>query len=323
MTARVVVSDNKISDVTVMRDILTEAGYEVDTIVYEDESDLLAAAEDAVGIIPDARTAITERFIEECPALQVVGRGGIGVDNIDLAAAAENDVQIVNVPDYGVDEVSTHALALALACLRKVRSYDRAVRDGSWDWEVGQPIHRLAGSTVGLVAFGKIARRHAKKLQGFDVDVLAADPYVPDYRMADLGVEKVGFDELLSRSDIISVHAPLTDETEGLFDAAAFERMRDTAVLVNTARGPIVEESALADALDSGEIAGAGIDVFETEPASDSVLFERDDVIVTPHVAWYSEAALEDLSRGVAEDVVRVLEGDEPRSPVSLDQAWR
>jgi D-3-phosphoglycerate dehydrogenase len=209
-----------------MRDVLTDAGYEVDILVEADESDLLAAAEDAVGILPDARTAITERLIEGCPALQVIGRGGIGVDNVDLDAAAEHGVQVVNVPDYGVDEVSTHALALALACLRRVRSYDRAVRDGTWGWEIGQPIHRLAGSTVGLVAFGKIARRHARKLQGFDVNVLAVDPYVADYRMADLGVEKVGFDELLSRADVVSVHAPLTDETEGLFDAAAFERMR-------------------------------------------------------------------------------------------------
>jgi D-3-phosphoglycerate dehydrogenase len=181
----------------------------------------------------------------------------------------------------------------------------------------------LAGSTIGLVAFGKIARRHARKLQGFAVDVLAVDPYVPNYRMADLGVEKVAFDELLSRSDVVSIHAPLTDDTEGLFDAAAFERMQESAHLVNTARGSIVDEGALAAALDAGEIAGAGIDVFEAEPASDSILFERDDVVLTPHVAWYSEESLEDLSRGVAEDGVRVLEGDEPRAPVSLDQAWR
>jgi D-3-phosphoglycerate dehydrogenase len=322
MTQRVIVSDNKVSDLDIIKTTIEDAGYDVTTIKDSSEEDIIAAADRAVGVIPDARTPISRRLIEQLNELEVIGRGGVGVDNVDMEAAADNDVTVINVPDYGVDEVSAHAMTLSLACLRKIRVFDRAIRDGTWDWTVGEPIPRLSGLTVGLVAFGKIARRHAKKWQGFGVDVIAYDPYVKTFRMHDLDVEKVSFETLLDRSDIVSVHAPLTDETEGMFGPEEFDAMKDNAVFVNTARGPIVREAALATALDEDKIEAAGLDVFEEEPSSESILLDREDVIVTPHVAWHSTEALAELSLKVAEDVVRVLEGEDPRSPIDLDKPW-
>lgn len=322
MSHRVVVSDNKVSDVEIMTTVLEDAGHMVD-IVREDSTDeLIDVLDGAAGVIPDARTPITRELIETNSSLRVIGRGGVGVDNVELETAAANDVIVVNVPDYGVDEVSAHAFTLALSCLRKIRTFDIAIRAGNWDWTVGKPIPRLRGSTVGLVAFGKIARRHAKKWQGFGVDVIAYDPYVANYRMKDLGVEKVEFEDLLQRSDIVSIHAPLTDETEGMFGKAEFAEMKDSAVLVNTARGPIISEAALADALEAGGLEAAGIDVFEEEPSADSILLDSEDVVATPHVAWHSTESLEELSRKVAEDVVRVLDGEEPRSSVTAESPW-
>lgn len=322
MPPKVIVTDDKTTDLAAKREVLEDIGADVVAVEAKTVDRLLDVAEDATAVIPDANTPITRRLIEGIDTLEVVGRAGIGVDNIDLQAAENNDVTVVNVPAYCLDEVTTHALGLALACLRRIPTFDRSVKSGTWDWSVGQPIPRLAGSTFGLIAFGKIARRLAKKLQGFDIDVISYDPYVPEYRMADLDVEKVSFDDLLTRSDIVSIHAPLTDETRCMVDSDAFAAMKDEAVLVNTARGPIVDETVLRDALIDGEIAAAGLDVMEKEPPTDSPLLDRDNVILTPHVAWYSEASREELSRSVAEDVARVLQGEEPEAPVTLDTSW-
>ena len=282
---------------------------------------VIDAARDADALIVDSETRVT-REVFDALDLTVVGRSGIGVDNVDVAAAAEFGVPVVNVPDYCIDEVATHALSLLLACFRRLHAFDRSVRAGEWDWSVGQPIPRLAGSTVGLVGFGKIGRRTAAKLRGFDVDVLAHDPYVADYRMRDLDVEQVDFDDLLARSDACSIHVPLTDETRGMFGAVEFSAMRDDAVLVNTARGPVVDEAALHDALVEGELAAAGLDVREDEPPGNSPLHGLENVVLTPHVAWYSEASRRQLTETVVTDVRRVLDGESPENPVDPDSGW-
>jgi len=320
MSHRVVVSDTKAIDLGGVETTMPNA--RVETTDASDPTAVVEAAQGAAALIVDSTVRITASVLAELDSLQVVGRSGIGVDNIDVAAAEREGIVVVNVPDYCIDEVSTHALALALACLRRLDSYDEAIEGGTWDWALGRPIRRLAGSTVGLVSFGAIARRLASKLQGFDLSVVAYDPYVPAYRMADFGVEKVGFEELLAESGIVSIHAPLTDETRGLFDAEAFEAMREDAVLVNTARGPIVEEDALVDALDSGAIDSAGLDVREEEPPGESPLHGRDDVVLTPHVAWYSEASRTELGRTVAADVGRVLRGEDPLNRVDPEDGW-
>ena len=255
--------------------------------------------------------------------LQVVGRAGIGVDNVDVAAATENGITVVNVPDYALEEVSTHALALLLACVRAVPAYDRSVKAGEWDWTVGAPMHRMAGKTLGLVGFGQIARRLAARLRTFGLEVVATDPHVDAATMRDYGVERVSFEAVLERADYLSVHAPLYQETRGLLSTAEFERLDDDCIVVNTGRGPVIDEAALVDALDRGEIARAGLDVLESEPpAPDSPLLDRDDVVCTPHAGWYSEESRADLSESVARDVAAVLRGDAPENPVDPETPW-
>jgi D-3-phosphoglycerate dehydrogenase len=322
MSHRVVVSDTKVMDEETRTAVLNAVDATVETTGAKEPEAVARAVDGADALIVDAGTQVTAEVIDAADSLKVVGRAGIGVDNIDVRAAADAGVTVVNVPDYSVDEVSTHAFALMLACLRKIPTFDRSVKSGEWEWSVGQPMHRLAGSTVGLVAFGKLASRFAAKLRGFDVDVVAYDPYVPDYRMGDLGVESVTFETLVANSDIISLHAPLTDETRGMIDADALDRMADDTLLVNTARGGLVDETALYNALVSGDLGGAGLDVRESEPPGESSLHDLDSVVCSPHVAWYSEESRVELTQTVAEDVVRVLRGEEPENPIDPETGW-
>lgn len=250
------------------------------------------------------------------PGDQVVGRYGIGVDTVDLDAATDHGVPVVNVPDYCLDEVSTHAMALILSCVRKVARFDREVKEGTWDWKQGKPIHRLTDHTLGLAGFGRIPQTLVEKAAAFGLSVIAYDPYLTSDEIAEHGVRKVDFEQLLTESDVLSVHVPLTDETRGLFDADAFEKMRSYAFIVNTARGAVLDTDALADALDAGELAGAGLDVLPEEPPERSPLIGRDDVVLTPHVAWYSEDALAALRRTVTNEVIGVLRGEDPMNPV-------
>ncbi|EMA18858.1 C-terminal binding protein [Haloarcula argentinensis] len=322
MSYKVVVSDTKVIDGETRAAVLDAVDATVETIASKEPAAVARAVKDVDAVIVDAGTQVTAEVIDAADSLKVVGRAGIGVDNIDVQAAVEAGVTVVNVPEYSVEEVSTHTFALVLACLRKIPTFDRSVKRGEWEWAVGQPIRRLAGSTVGLVAFGKLASRFAAKLRGFDVDVIAYDPYAPEYRMGDLDVESVTFETLLSDSDIVSLHAPLTDETRGMIDADALDQMHDDALLVNTARGGLVDETALYDALVSSDLGGAGLDVREAEPPGDSPLHDLDSVVCTPHVAWYSEASRVELTQTVTEDVIRVLRGEAPENPIDPETGW-
>jgi D-3-phosphoglycerate dehydrogenase len=322
MTREVIVSDNKIVDPSIQREILAEADAELTQAKARTVDAVIDAVRDAEGLIVDAATPVTAEVFETVDSLQVVGRAGIGVDNVDIDAAADHGVTVVNVPDYCVDEVATHALALLLATVRSIHRFDRQTTDREWDWKDGQPIRRLRGSTLGLVGFGKIPRRLAAMVQGMGLTVLAHDPYLPSHEFTHFDVDSVGFEELLTRSDYVSVHVPLYEETQGLFDERVFEQMSDDAILINTARGPVIDEDALLAALDSGEIARAGLDVMETEPPEKSPLLGREDVVVTPHTGWYSDASRRDLSEYVARDVARVLIDEEPRSPVDPSLPW-
>ena len=332
MAYRVVLSDQKTIDVETGREVFAEAKHEsgtgtgveltVQTPSPRTPEAVLDALDGAEGLIVDAATPVTAEVLERAEGLQVVGRAGIGVDNVDVATAAANDVVVLNVPDYAIEEVSTHALALLLACVRKVPLYDGEAKSGHWSWEDGRPLHRLRGKTVGLLAYGAIARRFAEKLAGFDLEVIAHDPYVSSEAMADAGIESVDRETLLETSEVLSVHAPLTDETENTLDAAAFDRMNEDAVLLNTARGGVIDTDALEDAPSTGSIAAAGLDVFDPEPPEDSPLLDRDDVVMTPHTAWYSGESRRELSRSIAGDVLRVLSGEEPNSPVDPGSGW-
>ncbi|MFC4360384.1 C-terminal binding protein [Halobium salinum] len=264
----------------------------------------------------------TAEVIAALDGCRAIARCGIGVDHVDLDAATDAGMYVLNVPDYCLEEVSTHALMLALALERDLRRYDASLREGVWEKRLGEArVRRLSTMTVGLVGFGAIARRVADKFRAFGADVVATDPYVDADEMETAGVEKVEFEPLLDRAHVVSVHTPLLDETRGMFDADAFARMREDAYFLNVARGGLHDEAALDAALDSGDIAGAGIDVFADEPADrfdgttpsfETPLARHENVVLTPHVAWYSGAASDEKRRTAAEGIRAVFEGREP-----------
>jgi len=254
------------------------------------------------------------RQLRRCKA---IGRFGLGVDNIDVAAAAELGITVTYVPDYCMQEVSDHAMALLLALARKVPQSNALVQAGRWEMPAVVPIHRLAGRVLGLVGFGNIPRELAPKAKAFGLRVVAHDPYVSQQVLDAAGVERVSFDQLLEISDFVSIHAPLLSATRGLFNAEVFRKMKKGARLINTARGPLVDEDALVAALDSGQLAGAALDVVVVEPLpKDSKLIGHDNVILTPHTAFYSVEALNELQTKCAADVARVLSGEPPVYPV-------
>lgn len=279
--------------------------------------DILAVARDADAVIV-CYAKLPGELIRELTRCKVIGRMGLGVDNIDLPAARQRNITVTYVPDYCMAEVSDHAMALLLALARKVPFANAIVQSGRWEMAAVVPIHRLAGRVLGLVGFGNIPRAVAPKAKAFGLRVVAYDPFVAPDVFDAAGVDGVGFDEVLAISDFVSVHAPLTKETRGLFDASAFAKMKPGAFLINTARGPLVEQGALTAALDAGRLGGAALDVVETEPLpKDSPLLGRDNVVLTPHTAFYSVEALEELQSKAAADVARVLSGEPPVYPVS------
>lgn len=318
MPPKVVVTDHGFSDLDIESEVLDEIDAELEVLQAGSSDEIIAGAKDADALLNQYAQLPAEIF-EALDGLQVVGRYGIGVDNVDVEAATQNNVKVVNVPSYCIDEVSTHTMSLLLACIRKIPFFDSQVKCGDWDWEQGIPLRRSKGKTLGFVAYGKIARKVSEKATGFGFDQIVYDPYISEKDIKDDPVTKVTFEELLDRADLISIHAPLTDETEALFDKEVFAAMKDDAILVNTARGSIVDEQALYEALSNNEIGAAGLDVLNEEPPENSPLLELDSVIITPHVAWYSEESKIELRRSVTQDIVRVLRGDKPTALVNTD----
>lgn len=316
MSYRIAISQADFPDADTERSVFDNIDATVVVGHATSEDELIELAESADALIVQY-AEVSERVLDELENLVVVSRYGIGVDNVDIEAATERGIAVTNVPSYCEEEVATHTLALLLSVVRKTAQYTAAIKDGTWDWKVARPIQPLVGKTVGFVAYGKIPRTVTELESGFDFEYLVYDPYVKEEELTDTPVKKVSFETLLKRSDVVSIHAPLVDETRNLFDAEAFERMRDEAVLVNTARGPIVDEDALYDALTSGELAGAGLDVMANEPVTSSPLFDLDSVVVTPHVAWYSERSIDELRRKAAGNVLAVLREEDPHGQVN------
>jgi D-3-phosphoglycerate dehydrogenase len=278
--------------------------------------DILAVARDADAILV-TYAKLPGDLLRQLRRCKAIGRFGLGVDNIDIAAAAELGITVTYVPDYCMQEVSDHAMALLLALARKVPQSNALVQVGRWEMPAVVPIHRLAGRVLGLAGFGNIPRALAPKAKAFGLRVVAHDPYVSQQVLDAAGVERVSFDRLLEISDFVSIHAPLLSATRGLFNAEVFRKMKKGARLINTARGPLVDEDALVAALDSGQLAGAALDVVAVEPLpKDSKLIGRDNVILTPHTAFYSVEALNELQTKCAADVARVLSGEPPVYPV-------
>ncbi|WP_162605380.1 C-terminal binding protein [Jiangella ureilytica] len=304
---KVVVTDQVFPDTAVEQAAFAELGWSFD-VADGSYDDIVARAHDADALL-NTYVAVTAELMDRLPRLQVVARYGIGVDNVDLAAATDRGVVVTNVPDYCVDEVATHALALILDAMRRVTDGDRLVRAGGWGLSGLRPIRRASDWTVGLVGFGRIARRLAQFLAPLGCTILVHDPYVVD---AGPDVESIELDGLLRRSDLVSLHVPATDATRHLIGGRELELMRPDAVLVNTSRGALVDTGALVDALRCGRIRAAAIDVLETEPPPAGLLDGLETLLVTPHMAYYSEQAIAESQQKATSQIVKVLTGKAP-----------
>lgn len=309
---KVVITDFEYPNVDQERKIITKFGAELHACHLKTQDEIAAETEDADAVIVQYAT-ITKEIIARMKHCRMIIKYGIGVNNIDSEAATAKGIYVCNVPDYGVDEVSNQAIAMMLALAKKLPIVTKALKNGEWGYSSTVPLFRLNGSTLGLVGLGRIPSLVAHKMSNFGMKILAFDPYLSAGEAKKRGAELVDFDTLCEKSDFISIHCPLTESTTHIFNRTAFKKMKKTAFLINTARGPVIEENALVEALATGEIAGAGLDVFESEPvAKTNRLLQMDQVIATPHCAWYSEEAITTLQRKVAEEVVNVLSGNRP-----------
>jgi D-3-phosphoglycerate dehydrogenase / 2-oxoglutarate reductase len=319
MTGVVVITDLDHDNVDAERSVLDGHDVELRVLQCRAPEEVAAQAGDA-DVLINQYVPITGEVLDALPRCRLVVRYGVGVDNVDVEAAAARGVWVANVPDYGRDEVADHTLALALAVLRGVVALDRSVHEGHWDLEAARPLRRLSALTYGVVGCGAIGTAVAGRAADLGMRVLGHD--VPQVRPAP-PIERVPLEELLSASDVVSLHAALTPATRHLLGAEALGRMRPSAFLVNTARGGLVDAAALLAALDAGELAGAALDVLEGEPPDELGwrLARHPKVVMTPHAAWYSEEAFHTLKTEVAREALRVLEGGKPRSPVNAPAA--
>ena len=322
MRPRVAVTDSVFPNLDPAHKVLSQVDAELQLAAESTPEAILAVARDADAVLT-TYAKMPAAVVEQLTRCRIIARFGIGVDNVDIPTATKRGIIVTRVPDYCLDEVSDHAMALLLALARKIPSSNARTHAGRWEMKAVTPIHRLRGTVLGLVAFGQIPQLMAPKAKAFGLRVVTYDPNVSGEVLARAGVERVDFDELLKISDYVSIHTPLLPATRHLFNAEAFGRMKPTAYLINTARGPIVDEVALAQALDQKQIAGAALDVMEQEPPVASPLFGRDNVILTPHTSFYSEESLVDLQTKAAEEVLRVLTGQPVRNPVNPEVAAR
>jgi D-3-phosphoglycerate dehydrogenase len=323
MRFRVVITDYDYGDTTIERSILEPIGAEVVALQAKSEADLAAVAPDCDAMINQyARVGgPTIALMQRC---RVIARYGVGVDIVDVEAATSKGILVTNVRDYCTEEVADHAIALWVTLARKIVAYDRATHASIWRWQTGQPIHRLRGQTAGIVSFGKIGQAIAARAKAFGVSLLIYDPFVSDEVAAAQGATRVERDELLARSDVVFMQVPMTGETRHFLGAREFAIVKEGAIIVNTGRGPTIDNRALYDALVSGRISGAGLDDPEEEPAkraswsaAHNPLFSLPNVIVTPHAAYYSEESIRLARETAASEVARVLTGEAPKNPVN------
>jgi D-3-phosphoglycerate dehydrogenase len=314
-TPVVVIADHPSPSLDIERELL--AGIHAEIRVAAAGQELAELTGDAHAVLT-CFAQVPAEVVAGAVDLRVVGRYGVGVDNIAVATATERGVPVTNVPVYCQDEVAEHVLALLFALARRLPVYDASVRSGEWDIARGMPMFRIAGKTLGLVGFGHIARTLCERARALGLEVLAADPWVPDEDVIAAGARPASLERLLAESDFVSLHTPLTDDTRGLLNDARLATMKPTAFLINASRGPVVDLAALERALRSGQIAGAGLDVFDPEvlPA-DHPLLGLPTLLATPHVAFYSEESMLELRRQAVTNVVDVLSGRRPRAVVN------
>lgn len=312
---KVVITDYEYPDIDKERSIIEAAGMTLEGYHVTKAEDILKVAGDADAII-NQYAELNKDVIAQLKNCKVLIKYGIGINNMDTEAAAEHGIYVCNIPDYGIDEVSNHAIAFMMSLSRKLRQADRALRDGDWGYSSMIPCYRMAGQTLGIVGYGRIGSMVAKKMQNFGVRIIVFDPLKEYDQSYQDTVSFVSFETLCKESDYITIHCPLEDKTHHLFDEKAFVLMKETAFIVNTARGAVIKEEALIAALSQNQIAGAALDVFEHEPlVSDHPFLQMDNVLLSGHAAFYSQKSMELLQEKAALEAVNVLQGNPPFNP--------
>lgn len=319
---KIVITDHRFKDVEQERQAVEAAGGKLVVGQATDEQEAAELCRDADGVLT-ARAPITRRVIEAMERCRIIVRYGIGVETVDIPAASERGIMVANVPDYCLDEVSDHALTLLLMLSRQVMPAIALAREDHWLMAKMPALHRLRGKVCGLVGCGQIGSLLVTKVAALGMQVMIYDPYLNGARAREIGAEIVSFERLLTEADVISLHAPLNEQTRHLFAERAFGKMKGTAFIVNTARGGLIDEGALISALDTGEIAGAGLDVLESEMAVTPVraaLVNHPKVIVTPHTAWLSEESRAALQAKAIAQALVGIRGEKPYGLVNLKE---
>lgn len=320
---RIVITDYEFEDLEIEKNVLSQIDAEFITDKYDTKESLIAAIKDADAII-NQYTSLDEEVIKHLNRCKVISRYGVGVDTVDLKAATSKGIQVCNVPDYGVEEVSNHTLTLLLSWSRKIVPLNNYIKQGIWDFKLGRPIQRHSTQTLGVYGFGRIPRSLVKKARVFGFDILVHDPFVDDQEIEERGGNSVSLEELFEKSDFISLHVPLTDKTKHIVNYDLLKLMKESAIIINTARGPIIKEEDLIQALEENRLAGAALDVLEVEPIpNDHPFLNFENVILTPHSAWYSEESMIELRTKTAQNVVNILTGNNSEYLVNRDVLTR
>jgi len=317
---RVVITDCDHGSIEEEKREFSLIGAELILAQVREEEDLIRACKEADGLI-NQYALLTRKVLDGLPKCKVVSRYGVGVDSVDLKASTDLGIIVANVPDYCIDEVSNQTIAMILTLIRKTAFFDRKVKSNQWDFHSGVPIYRIHGKTLGLIGSGRIGLEVAKKISAFGVRVMAFDPYL---QKPPGGIELMDFDTVLKESDFISIHCPLNESTRHLLGEKEFQKMGKKPLIINTSRGPIIDETALIGALIKGQVSGAGLDVLEKEPPDpQNPLLRMENVIISPHMSFYSEESISELKRRTAENVSTVLLGKLPKSVVNREVMGR
>ena len=317
MKPKVVIAYTGFGDIELEKKILSQIDAEVVHSENLRSPEALEAVKDADAVMVTLER-VTGDIIRSMSRCRIISRAGTGLDTIDIPVATECCIWVTYVPDYSIDEVSAHAIALLMSLARGIPFLSQATRNGTWNSAAWGPIYRMQDQTLGILGLGRIGQATASKGRGLGLKVIAFDPFA-DQEVADkLGVRLVDLDTVARESDYISLHSPLLDSTRHIINTDFLAKMKPSAYIVNAARGPLIDEDALLAAVRSGQIAGAGLDVLAVEPIDpNSPLLKEDRILITPHAAWYSEQAKLDMRTRATEEVVRILSGQPPRAPAN------
>ena len=315
---KITIVDNRFDEYKEERDVFEKFDAEIKICRSLDENEVAETVKDSDAVIVNL-AHISKKVIENMKKCRIISRYGVGYDNVDVDTATKSEIWVANVPDYSMEDVSDHALALLLTCVRKISYKDRKIREGEWNLHKELPIHRIKDRTMGFIGYGSIAKALHRKMSGLGLyKFLVYDPYVSNEVIDNDSTKKVDFKTLLKESDYISIHVPLNEKTRGMFGDEEFNIMKNSAIIINTSRGGIIKEESLVNALKNNVINYAGLDVFETEPLPENYpLLKLDNVVLTDHAAYYSEESLIELKTKTAINVREVLKGRPPVYPVN------